>query len=282
MQNAWSESEVETIVEDYFAMLRLELEGMKYNKKQHNEALQIRLQNRNRSAIEFKHQNISAVLIEMGMRPIDGYKPLPNYQRTLLPEAIDAYLLKHPEVLHLFQRDVEFVPQEPTVADILSALEKPPESAHATKSVIAEPPIAHQANRINYLEQEAHNQALGNAGERFVINYERARLIQAGKELLAERVEHVAVTVGPRAGFDIRSFEVNGTDRLIEAKTTKYGKSTPFFVSPHELETSKKHAQNYLLFWVFFFREAPRFFTLNGCLSDHCVLRPTEYMASVL
>ncbi|WP_413766517.1 DUF3883 domain-containing protein, partial [Vibrio vulnificus] len=82
---------------------------------------------------------------------------------------------------------------------------------------------------INYLEREARNQSLGEAGEQFVLNFERARLIKAGKDSLADRIEQVSVTVGPSAGFDVRSFEENGTDRYIEAKTTKYGKNTPFF-----------------------------------------------------
>lgn len=78
------------------------------------------------------------------------------------------------------------------------------------------------------MEREARNQLLGEAGEEFVIRYERARLIQAGKDSLADRIEQVSSTVGPSAGFDILSFEENGSDRYIEAKTTKYGKNTPF------------------------------------------------------
>jgi hypothetical protein len=87
----------------------------------------------------------------------------------------------------------------------------------------------HRPIGVNYLEVEARNRLLGDAGEQFAINFERARLIHAGKESLADKIEQVSVSVGPSAGFDIRSFETNGTDRLIEAKTTKYGKSTPFY-----------------------------------------------------
>jgi len=52
-----------------------------------------------------------------------------------------------------------------------------------------------------------------------------------GNDKLAERIEHIALTEGDGIGYDIRSFERDGSDRFIEVKTTAYGKQTPFFVS---------------------------------------------------
>ena len=119
---------------------------------------------------------------------------------------------------------------------------------------------------MNYLEREAQNQKLGDAGEQFVINFEKARLIREGKESLADQIEQVSVTEGPSAGFDIRSFELDGSDRFIEAKTTKYGKSTPFYVTPNELRFSQQHADRYHLYRVFKFRDNP------GCLLCKVIL----------
>ena len=48
---------------------------------------------------EFKHQNISAVLVNMGLPYIDGYKPARNYQKAVLPKAIEDYLIKNPDYL---------------------------------------------------------------------------------------------------------------------------------------------------------------------------------------
>ena len=61
----WSVREVEAAVADYFSMLRLELTGQRYNKAKLT--LMPRLDNRSHGSVELKHQNISAVLIEMGM-----------------------------------------------------------------------------------------------------------------------------------------------------------------------------------------------------------------------
>ena len=52
-------------------MLFQDLKGEKYNKKSHREKLKPQLNNRTDSSIEFKHQNISAVLIDLENLYID-------------------------------------------------------------------------------------------------------------------------------------------------------------------------------------------------------------------
>src|SRR5262249_7795451 len=61
----WSRGEVELIVADYFRMLQAELAGDSYRKADHNRVLRTRLDGRSKSSVEFKHQNISAVLVTM-------------------------------------------------------------------------------------------------------------------------------------------------------------------------------------------------------------------------
>jgi hypothetical protein len=279
MSTHWSAPEVEAAVADYFDMLRAELSGRRYNKTEHRRALISRLNDRSDGSVELKHQNISAVLIEMGIPYIDGYKPRYNYQRSLLPTAVTAYLRRHPELQALFAADSAAVPAIPTVADILAALEAPPVPKELQTPTLAEPRLVYNPGGVNYLEREARNQSLGEAGEQFVLNYERARLIHAGKDALADRIEQVSATLGPSAGFDIRSYETDGSDRYIEVKTTKYGKSTPFFVTPNELRFSREHESRYFLYRTFKFRDSPRLFTLPGHIEERCVLEPAAYIA---
>jgi len=66
MANDWSREEVEATISDYFDMLAMELRGESFNKAEHNRHLQRLLIRRSAGAIEKKHQNISAVLIELG------------------------------------------------------------------------------------------------------------------------------------------------------------------------------------------------------------------------
>ncbi len=279
MPTNWSKSEVEAAVKDYFNMLHLELIGAKYNKTEHRHELMRKLNDRSHGSVELKHQNISAALIEMGIPYIEGYKPRFNFQRTLLLLVIQEFLSDHPEFQEVFRRDSEVTPSVPTVEDFLAAMEQPPVAETEKRRSFVETQGFYNPAGVNYLEREARNQSLGDAGEQFVINFERARLIHAGKEHLAERVEQTSVTIGPSAGFDIRSFSEEGNDRFIEAKTTKYGKSTPFFVTPNELNFSESNADSYFLYRVFNFRAVPRLYALHGHLKDHCILEPAQYWA---
>lgn len=279
MASNWSESEVEAAVADYFDMLRSELCGQKYNKTAHRRALMERLNNRSDGSVELKHQNISAVLIEMGIPYIDGYKPRLNYQRALLPAAVSDFLKQNAEFQALFKADSEAAPTIPTVSDFLAAMEAPPSELPDRSDAVSEAPVIYNPGGVNYLEREAQNQTLGDTGEQFVLNFERARLIHAGKDSLAERIEQVSVTIGPSAGFDIRSFEENGTDRFIEAKTTKYGKNTPFFVTANELRFSEQNSSQFYLYRLFRFRVDPKLYALQGHLREKCIIEASQFVA---
>src|SRR5229473_1509877 len=93
----WQDDELDAIVADYFAMLAADLSGRPYVKSRHSEALMAQIGRTHRS-VEFKYQNISAVLDELGMPWIPGYKCKRNYQNAIF-EAIDRYLTKYPTVL---------------------------------------------------------------------------------------------------------------------------------------------------------------------------------------
>jgi hypothetical protein len=275
----WSREEVEATVADYFAMLEAELAGTRYDKTEHRRQLLPMLDARSEGSIEFKHQNISAVLIALGFPYISGYKPRSNYQH-LLYEVVSDRLASNRGLVALVEADADRAVSVPTAEGILKALTDPPKPT--TPGPHASEKIPHFLPRpVNYLEREARNRALGLAGEEFVINFERARLINLRREALASKIEHISKIRGDAEGFDILSFDASGADRLIEVKTTKYGRDTPFFVSRNELHVSQARAERYHLYRVFAFRETPHLFTLHGALSTTCSLDPSAYIASV-
>ena len=57
----WTDAANDMIVADYFAMLSADFAGQSYIKAAHNRDLQTQI-DRNRSSIEFKRQNICAVI----------------------------------------------------------------------------------------------------------------------------------------------------------------------------------------------------------------------------
>ncbi|MDH5270870.1 MAG: DUF3883 domain-containing protein [Candidatus Krumholzibacteria bacterium] len=281
--NDWTRQEVEAAVSDYFEMLEAELRGETFNKAEHNRNLQ-KIISRSRGSIEFKHENISAVLIELGCRYIDGYKPRRNYQ-DLLRDVIVERLEASQPLRHLLQMVADAPARDmPTLKDILSIKVPPPQFGprRVPKGGVGQlredrgpMPV------IDYAGREERNRSLGLAGEHLVLNYEHERLWMAGKKRLAERIEHVSATRGDHLGYDVRSFEESGDDRLIEVKTTRAGAMQPFFVTRNELRVSEVRPEEYHLYRVHRFERDPRFFVLDGAVSECCDLDGMVYQARV-
>ncbi len=276
----WSPTEVEVIVKDYLAMLSFELAGIAYNKTRHRENLSKVLSARSNGAIEFKHANISAALIDLGFFYIVGYKPRGNYQRLLL-DVLELQLFGNKELLALGASEADRPIVIPEYENILAAFQPPPKSQDSgLVAKEASPAYFRKSQQVNYLEREARNRSLGDSGELFVLEFEKARLISAGKEILAATIEHTAKVKGDYAGFDILSFEINGAERLIEVKTTKYGKETPFFATSNEVLVSELNPTQYSVYRLFTFAAKPRFYQLQGAISRTCRITPSGYLAS--
>ena len=279
MSTHWSTEEVEATVADHLHMLTLELTGQRYSKAEHRRRLQAQLNNRSEASIEFKHCNISAVLIHLGMPYIRGYQPRANYQ-ALLVEVV-AQQIQQRAVLD--QAALAAV-QQPAVTPMGLDFGHTIAPAPVRQLRVAEDTPAWQWSKPgiqrDYLAREAHNQSLGLAGEEFVVQFEHWRLNGLGQSTLADRVEHVAQSKGDGLGFDVLSFEADGRERFIEVKTTTFGKDTPFFVSRNELDFSRAAAPQFHLYRLFEFRRQPRMFDLAGEISHHCTLDPVSYRAS--
>jgi hypothetical protein len=277
----WSTVEVDLAVADYMEMLSKELLGQNLNKTTHRNALLPLLNNRTPGSVERKHQNISAVMINFGLPYISGYKPLGNYQ-ALLAERVSLFLGGQQDFISVVGRSMDQDTESVAVPNLLGRLVEPPTKKDFNYSQVREhgpkirPPV-----RINYLEREARNASLGQAGELFVVEFEKARLLELGKGGLSDRVEHVSVSQGDGLGFDVKSYEANGSDRLIEVKTTAGGKQTPFFVSQNEVEVSQEFEKVYHLYRVFRYRKDPRMFMVQGALDRVCTLEASQYRARV-
>jgi hypothetical protein len=96
----WTGDELDAIITDYFAMLEADLSGQAYVKSHHSRDLMAKIGRTHRS-VEFKHQNVSAVLDELGLPWIPGYKPKRNYQNAIF-DGIDRYLTGTPICLCQF------------------------------------------------------------------------------------------------------------------------------------------------------------------------------------
>lgn len=275
----WSDEEVKETVASYFRMLGRELRGESYSKAAIRNELLSKIQ-RVKAAVEFKFQNISAALLSKGLPYVQGYKPLDNYQK-LLDVVIDNYLEHNPQFFKEVEQSIDVPPAngEPKRPDFAEILEEPPPTTNRADEAL-ESRRSYQARKYNYIKREAENRKLGEAGEKFVLELEKLRLIKAGRDDLATQVVRVSETKGDGAGYDIYSFEEDGTARFIEVKTTNFGKSIPFFISANELAFSRDYSNQYYLYRVFNFRHSPKLFILKGSLKEKYKIVPTTFRVS--
>tara|TARA_R110002111_G_scaffold100976_6_gene156485 strand:+ start:44314 stop:45183 length:870 start_codon:yes stop_codon:yes gene_type:complete len=279
----WSDSEVKLIIADYFAMLEAEMLNQTFDKTQHRKLLLPQLSGRSKGSVEFKHQNISAVLIEQGLPYIDGYKPRGNYQKLLVDE-IETYLNKNPDLMDRFANSPTLNPTKPKQAvssDLNSIIEAPPDKIISPKPS-NKPWLSRKGKRINFAERDAANRKLGNLGEKFVFELEQYRLKLAGRDDLAQKVIWASKEYGDGLGFDILSFdERTESERMLEVKSTGLGKYFPFFLTQNELLCSEDIPEQFHLYRVFDFGRSPRIFILNGSLRNLCNLDPVLYRATL-
>ena len=279
----WSQQEVELIVADYFDMLQSEVEGQPYKKSEHRKKLLPQLDGRTDASVEFKHANVSGVLVDMGLPYIDGYKPRGNYLASLAAE-VEAFLDNRPDFLqHLAAAPT----LNPTLAatmpmdDITSVIEDPPE-AIPVATRLAKPWLSRKGLRIDFAERDAVNRKLGLLGEQFVLELERQRLNDAGRDDLAQKIVWASQEIGDGLGFDILSFdETDDSERLLEVKSTGQGKYSPFYVTSTEVRCSEDISAQFQLFRVFRLGRDPRLYILHGSIREHCQLHPVLYKAAI-
>ncbi len=136
-------------------------------------------------------------------------------------------------------------------------------------------------NKINWAERDERNRNLGLAGEELVVEYEIQRLTNLGLTDLAKRVEHVAKSSDCN-GYDVLSFDEDGTERYIEVKTTKQSKGTAFFISRNEVKVSREKDEQYWIYRVYGLKNSSSeasFYALRGPVEKHFNLTPENYKA---
>ena len=270
----WTDQENDLIVSDYFAMLAEDIFGFPYNKAEHRRTLLPLLNGRSEGSIEFKHQNISAVLKGLGEDWISGYKPAFNFQMSLV-DAVARWLAKNPAWLGrlpdsraatgLQESAPIWIGPPPTLSN-----QPPPQELEQ---------MLHIARKFDVAGRDERNRSLGRAGEERVLAHEWASLRFAGRDDLARKVRWVSEEDGDGTGYDIASFTPDGQVRLIEVKTTNGWERTPFHITRNELAVADERRSEWCLFRLWNFSREPRAFELYPPLDVHVTLTATAFVA---
>jgi hypothetical protein len=264
---------VDAIVADYFAMLADEIGSLPFNKSEHRRALQS-LTGREPGSIERKHQNISAVLERLGLPFIRGYKPLAHFQNALL-DAVERHLTSKGQPI------LQFTPVAPNVVAESPDLWIGPAPKVDPKELEEPERLRQLIRKFDPAERDARNRSLGRCGEELVFLREQHWLRAHGQIDLARKVEWTSEVQGDGAGYDIRSFDLDGSERLIEVKTTNGPAKTPFFLSENERAFSDERPDAFRLLRLYSFVAKPSAFELRPPLTKRFALNPTNYRATL-
>ena len=252
-------------------MLQLELANQSFVKAEINRKVQSAT-GRSKGSVEFKNQNISAVLRELGMPWVKGYLPLANYQSALLQE-IQNYLMSH-NPLRLYPE-----PSKSGLSERPSLYFEPPPMLLPEKTSRPEQ-LERMVRKFDPAERDEKNRILGRNGESHIYEFEQKRLLDAGLPDLSRKVRWVAQVDGDGAGYDIRSYDFDGNERLLEVKTTCGYQKTPFYLSRNEHELSEERPDAFRIVRLYDFARVPKAFELSPPLGDVVRLRPESYQAS--
>lgn len=273
----WTEAEIDATVDSYFEMFLSDMRSQTISKERTYKNLALDFPARTPKAFSYKMRNISAALVGMGYPHLRGLKPLDHYQKILIERVIE-WMARNPSLDVRLNSHVRSGDPSSKVVDIVRMVPIP---VHIITDVLHRRDLVRPYRR-NYLELEAQNSQLGLEGELAVVRYEQNLLRSLGKHEHADRVEHVALTLGDGLGFDVLSYHPNGLEKWIEVKTTRYAEGVPFYLTNHELEVSKAHPEKFNLYRLFNYgsRTGTCVYSVSGSLYNTCMLTPLNLRAT--
>lgn len=273
----WSEAEVRETIIAYFDMLRLDALQEPYNKAERNRLLRTKLKGRSKGSVEMKHQNVSAVLDDLELPYVPGYKPRGNAQ-LLLRKEVQQFVLDNADLIGRIVDAWEEVkpPGEKRYKAVL--VEAPSVEVLGKQDVKAD--RVRLPRRLNYAARDEANRKLGREGEQWALGYEQHRLSADGLNELFLKVDWVADRLGDGLGYDILSYDSADRKRFIEVKTTNGDHTSSFIISRNEVDFSAEVGPQFHLYRIYQFREQPKLYVLKGAISDQLHLEPMDYRAS--
>lgn len=196
----------------------------------------------------------------------------------------------HPAIV--INNGINLVPNEIGVGEAPQSLEQKPSNELSfvppptPKSKRVKATKGKRTERPDYIKNHEENQRLGLLGEKLVIRKEAEQLIAKGLPHLADKIRHVSVIENDMAGYDVLSYNPDGSKRHIEVKTTRGGINADFFLSANEISFASQNADSYHIYRVFNYDDESntgQCYVLSGnpTLSAGITLTPTAFKATI-
>lgn len=124
------------------------------------------------------------------------------------------------------------------------------------------------------------------SGEELVLEYEKERLVNYPE--LQDKVKRVSKE-GDGDGYDIFSFNFDGSPLYIEVKTTNHEATTPFFMSQNEYAFALENKEDYVIYRLYRFTDLAKknidqvkFYKIQGQNIEHELnLTPAAYQVNL-
>lgn len=140
-----------------------------------------------------------------------------------------------------------------------------------------------QRKKLKKIDFELKNKediTTGFISEKLVVHKEKSDLIKRGKPELAKKVRWVSQDQDG-LGFDVLSFNEDGSEKYIEVKTTTLSNvNQPFNISKNEILTSEKKNENFWIYRVYELKsDKPKFYKIQGPVEENFILEATSFLA---
>ena len=123
--------------------------------------------------------------------------------------------------------------------------------------------------KVDYVADARRKTKLGDRGEKLVFDMEVARLKDEGREDLIKKICRVSQK-SDSYGYDILSYNSDGTKRYIEVKATSRSiGETNFYISANELRIAKEMGDDYYIYLVYDVKSTnPKIWVRNDLFTD--------------
>lgn len=149
---------------------------------------------------------------------------------SLLLADVDAYVYEMADAPKLLGRET------PTATEAPFVPRQFPRRRQQQRGTAHEPPTRRYSKKSD---------KAGKLGEQLVVEFERRRLTQAGRQDLAERIVwHRNDPTNRTPGWDVTSFEISGEERLIEVKASDSKEMKDVELTVNEWNQAKFHQES--------------------------------------